>query len=69
MSKKVDIVRAWKDDAYLASLSEAERALVPSNPAGTVELTDEELEGIAGGLLGDSYGATSCCTYNTRPAQ
>jgi mersacidin/lichenicidin family type 2 lantibiotic len=64
MSKKVDIVRAWKDEAYLASLSEADRALVPVNPAGMVELSDEELEGIAGG--GNSYGATACCVYTAR---
>lgn len=61
---KVDIVRAWKDAAYRASLSPAEQALVPENPAGLVELSDEELEGIAGG--GNSYGATACCIYVTK---
>jgi mersacidin/lichenicidin family type 2 lantibiotic len=61
---KVDIVRAWKDAEYRASLSPADRALVPENPAGLVELSDEELEGIAGG--GDSYGATACCIYVTK---
>ena len=61
MSKKVDIVKAWKDDAYRSSLSEAERAMLPENPAGVVELSDEELEGIAGGA--NSYGATACCVY------
>ena len=58
--KKVDIVRAWKDPAYRASLSDEERAQIPENPAGMVELTDEELEGVAGA---DSYGTTSCCQY------
>jgi len=61
---KVDIVRAWKDAEYRASLSETERAMVPANPAGMVELTDEELEGVAGGA--DSYGATACCVYVTK---
>jgi len=63
---KVDIVRAWKDAEYRASLSDAERALIPENPAGMVELTDEELEGVAGGQ--NSYGATACCIYVTRSA-
>ncbi len=63
MSKKIDIVKAWKDEAYRASLSEAERAILPDNPAGVVELSEEELEGIAGGR--DSTGATSCCIYIT----
>lgn len=61
MSKKVDIVKAWKDEAYRSSLSDAERAMLPENPAGVVELSDEELEGIAGGA--NSYGATACCVY------
>jgi len=62
--KKVDIVRAWKDEAYRASLTEEERKLVPENPAGLVELSDMELEGIAGGktdVIINSYGATACC--------
>jgi len=45
---KIDVVRAWTDEAYLTSLSDAERAMLPSNPAGLIELTDAELGGIAG---------------------
>ena len=36
----LDIIRAWKDEEYRLSLSEAERALLPANPAGLIELTD-----------------------------
>lgn len=43
------IIRAWKDDDYRLSLSETERALLPANPAGLVELTDDELAQVAGG--------------------
>jgi mersacidin/lichenicidin family type 2 lantibiotic len=43
------IIRAWKDEAFRQSLTEAERALLPANPAGLLELTDEELAGVAGG--------------------
>ena len=46
---KVDITRAWKDDEYFLSMSEVERALVPDNPAGLIELDDEDLSGAAGG--------------------
>ncbi len=45
---KVDIVRAWKDAAYRASLSAEEQALLPANPAGIVELSDAELEAVHG---------------------
>jgi mersacidin/lichenicidin family type 2 lantibiotic len=66
MSSNVDIVRAWKDEAYRASLSEDERKLLPENPAGMVELSDQELESIAGGKT-DTYNTysttdTACCT-------
>jgi mersacidin/lichenicidin family type 2 lantibiotic len=43
------IIRAWKDEAYRNSLSEAEAAKLPGNPAGLVELTDEEAGTVAGG--------------------
>jgi mersacidin/lichenicidin family type 2 lantibiotic len=40
----LDIIRAWKDEDYRLSLSEAERALLPAHPAGLIELTDVELD-------------------------
>jgi mersacidin/lichenicidin family type 2 lantibiotic len=45
---KSNLVRAWKDEEYRLSLSEAERALVAENPAGSLELTDAELDAVAG---------------------
>jgi mersacidin/lichenicidin family type 2 lantibiotic len=48
MSKQ-NIIRAWKDEAYRRSLSDAERALLPENPAGLIELTDAELGAVTGG--------------------
>lgn len=35
-----DVVRAWKDEEYRLALSEAQRAELPANPAGIVELAD-----------------------------
>jgi mersacidin/lichenicidin family type 2 lantibiotic len=32
----IDVVRAWKDEEYRASLSEEERKLLPEHPAGSV---------------------------------
>ncbi len=43
-----DIVRAWKDPAYRASLSAEEAAGLPTHPAGAVELTDDELRNASG---------------------
>ena len=44
-----NIIRAWKDEDYFDSLSEEERVLVPENPAGIVEISDEDMESVAGG--------------------
>jgi mersacidin/lichenicidin family type 2 lantibiotic len=46
----LDIIRAWKDPEFRLSMSEAERVLLPENPAGLIELEDAELENAAGGF-------------------
>ncbi len=48
-----DIIRAWKDEKFRHSLSEAQRSQLPENPAGMVELSDKDLETFSGG---SSYG-------------
>jgi mersacidin/lichenicidin family type 2 lantibiotic len=45
------IIRAWKDAEFRNSLSVAERAALPPNPAGVIELSDAELKYAAGGLM------------------
>lgn len=32
--RKIDVIRAWKDEAYRNSLTEEEKSLLPQNPAG-----------------------------------
>jgi mersacidin/lichenicidin family type 2 lantibiotic len=53
------IIRAWKDESYRMSLSAAERASLPENPAGLVEIGDAQLEEIAGGAK-----PTVLCTWS-----
>lgn len=43
-----DIILAWKDEEYRASLGDDERASLPPHPAGAVDLSDESI-GEAGG--------------------
>jgi mersacidin/lichenicidin family type 2 lantibiotic len=45
----MNIIRAWKDEEYRLSLSDEERSLLPDNPAGPMELSDDELSSIVGG--------------------
>jgi len=40
---KNDVIRAWKDPFYRASLSEDAQAALPQHPAGITELSDEQL--------------------------
>ena len=64
---KIDIIRSWKDESYRQSLSEDERALLPENPAGPMELSDAELSG-AGAAASDefTYQDSSFCKCNTK---
>jgi mersacidin/lichenicidin family type 2 lantibiotic len=58
MSHK-NIIRAWKDENFRNNLSEKERALLPQNPAGLVELTDADL----GAATGGRYYNTGDCSH------
>jgi mersacidin/lichenicidin family type 2 lantibiotic len=44
-----EIVRSWKEEDYLFDSQSVGMAHMPSNPAGIIELNDEELLGIGGG--------------------
>ncbi len=55
---KLNVIRAWKDEEFRRGLSDAERASLPQNPAGLVDLTGEELRAVEGGAV-----ATTRNTY------
>jgi mersacidin/lichenicidin family type 2 lantibiotic len=63
----LEIIRAWKDEEYRLSLSEEQRAQLPENPAGLIELTDAELDAAVGGIsIGytaypDNPNTSGCC--------
>jgi mersacidin/lichenicidin family type 2 lantibiotic len=67
MSKE-KIIRAWRDEEYLLDMSEELRALLPEHPAGLIELSDEELGVVVGGLragptaLDCSANSGWCCS-------
>ncbi len=46
--KFVDVIRAWRDPEYRATLSSDELAALPAHPAGLIELSDAELASAAG---------------------
>ena len=60
---KANIIRAWKDPAYRTTLSSVERAAMPANPAGAIEISDVDLGKVAGGRINLSeFGI--CRTHN-----
>jgi mersacidin/lichenicidin family type 2 lantibiotic len=58
--KNADVIRAWKDEEYRLSLSEAQRSMIPPNPVGLIELTDAELGGAAGGGFPSANCSWNC---------
>ena len=62
---KVDVIRAWKDEEYRLSLSEAERALLPESPAGLIDVSDGDLDQVAGGAGTCCCSCTCCCCCGT----
>jgi mersacidin/lichenicidin family type 2 lantibiotic len=50
--KKIDIARAWTDEDYYLSLSDAERSSLPANPAAMMAASHEELQFANGGATG-----------------
>jgi mersacidin/lichenicidin family type 2 lantibiotic len=43
-----NVIKAWKNAGYRKSLSAAELAALPSNPAGAIEVSEEALGKTAG---------------------
>ncbi len=60
--KKIDVVRAWRDEEYYLSLTEEERASLGDHPAGAVK--DDVLASITGGCGpggGENYTPSTAC--------
>jgi mersacidin/lichenicidin family type 2 lantibiotic len=61
MMSTEQIIRAWKDEDFRHSLSDAERALLPEHPAGLIDLTAAELDAVLGGRIWSSTcNPTNC---------
>jgi mersacidin/lichenicidin family type 2 lantibiotic len=45
-----DLIRAWKDEMYRDGLTAEQLAAMPANPAGVLELSEDELAGVDGAL-------------------
>jgi mersacidin/lichenicidin family type 2 lantibiotic len=69
---KFDVIRAWKNAAYRASLSAEEQALLPASPAGELELSEADLEVVQGAdggqtILNSLATAAACLQSDLAP--
>jgi mersacidin/lichenicidin family type 2 lantibiotic len=67
--KKDEIIRAWRDQDYFLSLSDEQRGLLPANPAGMIELSQDALTTVLGASHSTCFVSchpysTECCTNN-----
>ena len=51
--KKIDVIRAWRDEEYRDSLTEQERSSLPENPAGMATVDDSALRSVSGAVTLD----------------
>lgn len=60
---KIDVIRAWKDPIYRATLSEEQLAALPMHPAGVTELSDDQIR--MTGAAGEVQTTAMTCTEYT----
>jgi mersacidin/lichenicidin family type 2 lantibiotic len=61
---KIDIARAWKDVQYRRTLTPEQLNMLPPNPAGSTQLTKEQLDEVSGGGIFSVGGESlyvACC--------
>lgn len=58
----MNVIKAWKDPIYRASLSTKERESLPAHPAGNIELSDNELDSASGAASTVPCGIASFVT-------
>ena len=62
---QVDVVRAWKDPAYRASLNEAQLAQVPAFPSGCIEVPAAGVASVRLGIDSDRLAFSNAPISNT----
>ena len=56
--KKIDVIRAWRDEEYRDSLTEQELSSLPENPAGMATVDDSALRSVSGAVTVRCGGTT-----------
>ena len=61
MTRK-DVIRAWRDGEFHASLTDEQRAAMPDSPASVIDLGDDVLATISGGCSYEYCPTSAICT-------
>lgn len=69
---KFDVIRAWKDTTYRASLNAEEQAMLPASPAGEFELSEADLVAVNGASGGgqsllNTFSLAGCLQSDAAP--
>ena len=59
--KKIDLERAFRDEDYYLSLTEAERAGL-DHPAAAIEVHEDELRAVTGGVSTEACTTSGWCS-------
>ncbi|HSU84723.1 MAG TPA: mersacidin/lichenicidin family type 2 lantibiotic [Thermoanaerobaculia bacterium] len=62
--RKVDLVRAWKDPVYRASLTAEERGALAAHPSGILELDELLLREVSAAAILTTYKTCTAYTEN-----
>lgn len=60
--KRKDVIRAWRDGEFYASLTDEQRAAMPDSPASVIDLGDDVLATISGGCSYEYCPTSAICT-------
>lgn len=58
----IDIGRAFRDEDYYLGLTESERASLPVHPAALIEVSEDDLRAVTGGISTEACTASGYCS-------
>ena len=59
---KIDLGRAFRDEDYYLSLTESERASLPAHPAALIEVSEDDLRVVTGGISTEACTTSGFCS-------
>lgn len=61
-TRTIDLGRAFRDEDYYLSLTESERGSLPAHPAALIEVSEDDLRVVAGGISTEACTTSGWCS-------